>query len=401
MTGPRVAVLGAGIMGSATAIFLARRGARVSLFDAAAAPMMAASRWNEGKIHLGFMYSADPTLGTARKVVSGGLQFAPLLRELIGEEDLLAQTTRADDIYLCHADSVVPPDRMFTYCQDVLELARAMPSSYQYLCDLHRSTVEPLTGGELREIAQTADVIAGLRVPERSINTGWVADRVLEALGREANIASRMGEQVLGAKPGTAGRWSVMTSAAVESGYDFVINALWEGRLPVDLTAGLPPPAQWSNRYRVSLFVRTKRPVDLPSAVIAVGPFGDIKNYNGRDLYLSWYPAGLLSTDRGIAAPVAPITSQADRQQVASTMLDELGARIPAVAGLEDNIESMTLAGGWVHAAGDGSLSDPRATLHRRSDFGVTALGGYISVDTGKYSTAPWLADRVARMVCP
>jgi glycine/D-amino acid oxidase-like deaminating enzyme len=33
-----VAVLGAGIMGSATALFLARRGVRVTLFDQAGAP---------------------------------------------------------------------------------------------------------------------------------------------------------------------------------------------------------------------------------------------------------------------------------------------------------------------------------------------------------------------------
>ena len=56
----------------------------------------------------------------------------------------------------------------------------------------------------------------------------------------------------------------------------------------------------------------------------------------------------------------------------------------------------MSLEGGWVFAAGQGRLSDPQATLHRRSDFGITRLGSYISVDTGKYSTAPWLARRLA-----
>lgn len=36
-------------------------------------------------------------------------------------------------------------------------------------------------------------------------------------------------------------------------------------------------------------------PIDTPSVIIATGPFGDIKNYNKRDFYLSWYPTGLLS----------------------------------------------------------------------------------------------------------
>jgi hypothetical protein len=49
------------------------------------------------------------------------------------------------------------------------------------------------------------------------------------------------------------------------------------------------PHSQTSYRYRVSVFLRAEQACTLPNAVIAVGPFGDIKNYNGRDLYLSWY----------------------------------------------------------------------------------------------------------------
>ena len=42
-------------------------------------------------------------------------------------------------------------------------------------------------------------------------------------------------------------------------------------------------------------------------------------------------------------------------------------------------------------------MSDPSSTLHRRSDYGVARVGNYVSVDTGKYSTAPWLARSIAR----
>ena len=54
------------------------------------------------------------------------------------------------------------------------------------------------------------------------------------------------------------------------------------------------------------------------------------------------------------------------------------------------------VAGGWVFAAGSGSLADPHATLRQRDKFGVRRRGTYYSVDTGKYSTAPWLAKRIA-----
>jgi hypothetical protein len=56
--------------------------------------------------------------------------------------------------------------------------------------------------------------------------------------------------------------------------------------------------------------------------------------------------------------------------------------------------------GGWVFAAGGGNLSDPDSALHRRADFGITRRGGYVSLDTGKYSTAPWLARHIADGLC-
>src|SRR5262245_31682104 len=101
----RVAVLGAGIMGTCASLYLARRGCEVVLFDEAPVPFSGASRWNEGKIHLGYLYSAASSLDTARLLLPGGLAFKPLVEELIGES-LRPATTGDDDIYLIHRDSV-------------------------------------------------------------------------------------------------------------------------------------------------------------------------------------------------------------------------------------------------------------------------------------------------------
>jgi hypothetical protein len=42
---------------------------------------------------------------------------------------------------------------------------------------------------------------------------------------------------------------------------------------------------------------------------------------------------------------------------------------------------------------------DPLATVHKRYGFGIRRLGSYISVDTGKYSIAAWLAEKVVEQV--
>ena len=50
------------------------------------------------------------------------------------------------------------------------------------------------------------------------------------------------------------------------------------------------------------------RSMTCRARIVAVGPFGDVKNYNGRDFYLSWYPVGLVAEGAGLEleAPADP-----------------------------------------------------------------------------------------------
>lgn len=396
---PHVAVLGAGIMGTATALFLARGGARVSLFDAATEPFACASRWNEGKIHLGHLYAADSGLHTARHILPGGLLFKPLTEELIGSS-LSNVVTGDDDIYLCHRDSVVGPDAMWDYLQGVTAMVREHPDASNYLVDASQCRTQRLGAAELEQLANPSTVTAGFRVPERSVATTWVADRFVDALEAEVRIEQCMNTRVTAVRPETAGvnagRWIVRAGENMCGPYDYVVNALWEGRMAIDLTAGISQSGRWSNRYRLALFLRTTEPVAQPSAIVATGPFGDVKNYNGRDFYVSWYPLGLMVNSHEIMPTSPRPLDSSEEPQRSTDILDALAKIIPGVGSIAGKIERMALRGGWVFAAGQGQLSDPEATLHRRTDFGVQTVGNYLSVDTGKYSTAPWLARRIA-----
>jgi glycine/D-amino acid oxidase-like deaminating enzyme len=400
VTRPRVAVLGAGVLGSSAAILLARRGADVTVFDQAPAPMAAASRWNEGKIHLGFMYAADPSLETARRVIPGGLAFPALMRELIGG-DLAPATTRTDDVYLCERRSVVDPQSLEAYLRAVGDLVARSAPPESYFPGVRGFEVERLTARELESIASPDHVVAGFRVPERSVDTNWVADRLAAAVLAEAQVLPVLSTRVDGVRAESSGSrdtWTVETPGQSWPGFDTVVNALWQGRIPIDRQVGVPLPQEWSDRYRLSLFVRTARPVNLVSAVLAVGPFGDVKNYDGRTVYLSWYPAGLVAQHTG-SDPVEPTLEGAVLGRVRDEVISELGARLHGLGDLAEQLASARVEGGWVHAAGTGSLADRAATLHRRADFGVRRRGSYYSVDTGKYSTAPWLAGQLTDQI--
>lgn len=389
-------------MGCSAALFLARRGHRVSLFDKADAPFSGASRWNEGKIHLGFLYSADPSLKSAREVLPGGLLFGPLVEELTGQS-LQPLMTSEDDLYLCHAQSVVTPDAMLDYGQRVAQLVREHPDAGRYLVDVADCRVEALSARELAHCSGSPEIVAGLRAPERSVATNQVADGFLAAVAAEPNIQQHMNWRVTGVHPvdpgDSAGAWRVEGDDGVSPPFDCVINALWEGKIAVDRSAGIEPAGDWSNRYRLSLFLRTREPVEAPSAVIAVGPFGDVKNYNRRDFYLSWYPAGLMLDSREVSPPEPPPLDEAGERERSARVLESLVPYLPGVAQIAQQAEFSQLRGGWVFAAGSGKLSDPKSTLHRRADFGIHQLGAYLTVDTGKYSIAPWLAKKLVPVV--
>jgi glycine/D-amino acid oxidase-like deaminating enzyme len=394
------AVLGAGIMGASTALQLARRGVDVTLFDEAAAPFSGASRWNEGKIHLGFLYSADPTLHTARAVIEGGLDFRDQVEQLTGMS-LDAVTTVVDDVYLVHRDSVVDADAVGAYFDATAALVAASPSAVRYLVDVSCCTARRLTASELESAADPEVVTAGFRVPERSVNTVVVADAFVDALHAAPRVTWAMGQRVDSVQAVDVARtqWSVHSPGTRHGPFDAVVNALWQGRPAVDASIGHHPDTAQQHRYRVSVFVRTSTAVDTPCAVLGVGPFGDVKNYDGRNFYLSWYPLGLLARAETIEPPAVGTMTDEVRARLARDVFAALSARLPWVERIRREAADVRVEGGWVYSQGRGRLDDPHATVHQRSRLGVSSVGTYYSVDTGKYSVAPTLAAGVARAI--
>jgi glycine/D-amino acid oxidase-like deaminating enzyme len=194
-----VAVLGAGIMGSTTALLLARRGLSSTLFDAAAEPMSRASRWNEGKIHLGFLYAADSSLETVRRLMPGGLAFKPLMEQLIGTSLDRCSTTE-DEIYLIHRDSVVSAEPAARHFAQVAALLRHAAGTRDYLVDVSNPKVQELSRREIEGIA----------------NARQIADRIVEAIASAGLIESSLRSVVTGVRPvdgSKSGQWMVETGA--------------------------------------------------------------------------------------------------------------------------------------------------------------------------------------------
>lgn len=399
-----VAILGGGIMGCSLAIMLARRGHRVVVFDENDRVLQGASRWNEGKIHLGYMYTADGSLDTARKVLGGGLAFLPLMESLLDTE-LGPLTTRQDDLFLCHATSVVGPDVMADRFNRISDLVNAHPDAGDHIARFGPVASRRLAPAELGRLTASSRIMAGFQVPERSVHTNAVADLLEAAVAAQPLVSLNTGRRVKRIEPvnGLASddRWEVHTTRGREGPFDCVVNALWQGRLAIDAGVGLPLPADWSHRYRLALFLRTRTDVDVPSALVAVGPFGDMKNYNDRDFYLSWYPSGLQYESRELDPEWRMPEGDDFRRALVERTFAGLSELLKGAEALRPHAETIAVAGGWVYASASGSLADPHASIHTRRDFGLLHKGNYISVDTGKYSTAPWLAKTLCSAYFP
>jgi hypothetical protein len=102
---------------------------------------------------------------------------------------------------------------------------------------------------------------------------------------------------------------------------------------------------------------------------------------------------GRLAVDAGLGLPLPDSWSHRFRLSV-------FVRTSRAVEALRAHAEDVRLAGGWVCACGQGSLADPASTLHRRDRIGISRAGSYFSIDTGKYSIAPWLAREVTATIC-
>lgn len=402
MNAKRIAVMGAGILGSCTALELARRGRRVTLVDRAPDVMQHASRWNEGKIHLGYLYPGDPSLGTATRLIPGGLAFAESVERLTGRS--LDALVSDDDVYLVHRNSVVGADAFEGYANTVTRTIRDAvhaDSRARYLgFDLGSAHVHRLSASELAQTTASDDIVAGFRVPERSVSTVPVADAISAAVHGEPLIEVRTGVDVRAVARRDDGRFDVITDGADDlTAFDAVVNALWEGRPLVDATLGLKPPDPWSHRLRAAIYADAPRSA-IRGATICTGPFGDVKRYGDGRVYLSWYESGLMAQGNELAPPCSEGPLSGDRLgPIRADTLAALARFFPEVAGLAAAADAIEVHAGWVYAVGSGLLSDPASSLHRRDRFVLTVDDGYISVDTGKYSVGPWLAGRVASII--
>ncbi|WP_425097983.1 NAD(P)/FAD-dependent oxidoreductase [Tropicibacter sp. S64] len=382
-------ILGAGLAGCSAALDLAQRGHAVTLIDRANRPMMAASRHNEGKLHLGYIYAADPDRRTHRIMAEGSLRFLGEIERLTGMPRTM-QSVSAGFNYIVPEDSLIPAQALWSHVQAVDDTVAALGGQ------LPRSTwlsPEALS----RHYGRT--VTGGFRTPEIAIDPGRLSDIVGAAVLAHPNI-DFLSATIREARQEAHGGYSLTLrwqNETVQLTAPRVINALWTDRLRLDAMVGLHSPHTWSRRWKATVMIDVPaKAVTLPPTTAMVGAYGDFVLYGAQRVYVSWYPTCRLSMQ---TLGGETVHTPADEETIRRDSLDTLARLIPGVRDLHFYAETTKIGGGVIMAVGDTDIDQRQSGLHARHQIGVEGSDNWLSVSTGKLCTAPMFGVQAAQRI--
>lgn len=387
-----IGVLGAGLQGAGVALELASRGIRTDLYDREPHPMMRASVWNEGKVHLGFVYAKDAPDRTAALMLSGAFEFWPRLGRWI---DLDASLLSDPFFYAVRPDSMLSAEEVETHFEHVAErfLKERANTGWDYLGVRHDHVFRRVGPERARRLFPGATGV--FETAERSVDTHEVARRIRAAI-RQSEPVSFITSRVDRVDRNVDGSFTVHHTAG-SSRYDQVVNALWSDRLRIDRQLGIGHDRQWLHREKVAIHLPAGTASRaLPSVTFVLGAYGDVVRFRSGRAYLSWYPACLVGSSSEVVPPLWSLSDE-QKRTILERSISTLSDLVPAVTGLD--VSEARLEGGAVFGWGKTDITDPASELHERFDIGVHSYDGYHSIDTGKYTTAPKFAVEAAERV--
>src|SRR5262245_49347419 len=400
-------VLGGGLQGCCTAIALAARKVKVTLFDKNETLLSRAATANEGKIHLGYMYAGDPSLSTAKTMMAGALAFAPFLeRYLARPGHSFALSVPAT--YIVHRDSQQSAEDVCAYLRTVHRLINEAADGRKQAY-FGRNLSAPIRHWSATEKATEFDpesTLAAVSTPEVAINPIALAQILREYIAAHPLIEVRCGRTVLGAEV-ERDRVRVLSHGRdghSRDSFDHIVNALWDGRLKLNEALGFRANRPWLHRLKYGVSFRLPpgaRPP--PSATFVLGPFGEVVTYGDGFIYLTWYPECLQAVCRDVTPPDwATYPPEPLRSRILTGTFRALSAIMPSLRDLDaERLPESCVKGGVIVAWGKTDIYDPASELHRRYEIGVTSTGRFHSVDPGKLTMVPYFAEICAERMAP
>jgi hypothetical protein len=365
--------------------------------------MQGASVRGEGKLHLGYVYANERDRLTAPVMLDGAFSFSRLLDRWLPEPLLWDELRSEPFLYAVLPGTMVGADMLAQHYAWVDEqISTRIAAGATYAGTVEMAPVRPLAAPE--DHGLSGEVPAAYTTSEVAVDPALLARGLVSALA-QVSVAFHGGTTVRSVERApqgftvTAARGVGADAHDVTLRADVVINCLWDGRLAVDATLDISPPRPWL--YRLKYAVHGSMPPGAPpppSVTMVLGPFGDIVRRAGGRIYASWYPVCHTASSQDLipptswAGPMAGTDPAGVAADLAVSTVKGLAEHAPALDGLRVD----AVAAGVIVAWGATDIDQIDSELHHRHAIGVHEHDGYLSVDTGKLTTAPLFAQRVA-----
>ena len=400
---PKIAVLGAGIQGVSVALALNHAGFHVEVYDKAAEPLQRTSLKGEGKLHLGYVYGNDPSLATAKIMVEGAMKFGTLLDSWLPYPIDWTKISSEPFTYAVLKDTMVSTkslEQHYSKVDDIIESHLEKGATYVGNSSFRR--VSKLKSPKLHGLSN--DVTDAFLTSEVAIDPPLLAKQLVSAL-KTYNISfhgNRIITHVERKNHGFSITMNNLNGTTESVDADAVVNCLWDGRLEIDSTMGIQTSRSCMYRMKYAIHGSMKnRPQKPITTTFTLGPFGDVVYRNSGRVYLSWYPDCLAGLSTGLRPPdewkeeLESFALTPQRDEIIQKTTAALGEKLEHLHNL--CIDSVTAC--VIVAWGESDINVQDSQLHLRHEIGVHNHEGYISVDTGKLTTAPLFASRVAELL--
>lgn len=396
MTGATAIVLGAGLQGVLIALMLARRGVRVTLVDRRKAMMEGASLNHEGRIHLGLVYAMDRSLKTGLRMVEDALHFAPEIDRFCGRpldwRALRSTATR----YLVHRASHLSVSDLADH-YDRIGKAVAQRLEDPRLSYLGQRPDRIFRPADVPCEADRDTIVGAFETVEACLDQPALHRSLAAAIAEAEGISLRLRHNVAEIDRTGPDRWAVIcragTGEEVRLKGDMVVNCLWEERGLFDRHVGIDAGRAESLRLKYGVLVRSSALLErLGSVLVTHGAFGSIVTHPGSGTaFLSWYPAcikGMMPLGPMPDTWTAACETAAEGHAARAIWQDNIDGFLSVFPGF-GRPEPVLVKAGVILAEGLRDIDRTDSRFHRRDDRPIRRAGSYVSVSTGKYTSAP------------
>lgn len=402
----RVAVLGGGIQGCTMAMLFAKHGYDVTIYDKADNIMQRASNNQEGKIHLGFVYSMDHSMQTAKYMMRSALWFARYLEYLLGKTIDWGSIKSRPFLYLVPHTSLISPKDLEAFFSDLQSIYTSMITQDQELNYLGETPRHLFKRIPVPAKYNKSYFAAAFETEEYALDQKHLHNMISASLEQQGVrlLFNATVKRVRRTKASQTGKFRISSTRGTHD-VDVVVNCLWEGRAAVDDQMNVP---NWSgDNVRLKFGIKSAYIDDLgdaPSVTIVNGPFGDFVNYaNQHRMYFSWYSTsmqGMVSLNQTLPTEWLKYMAGAIPADLSKAQIDLHAAQFKMMFCMAQlRLDCSKVVAGTILGNGNKDVDQPDSGLHSRSDTPVKHVDGYYSISTQKYTSAPYNARLLEQML--